>query len=284
MWVTRIHFKTPVLLLGFSALLSGCEETIAPKFPDESKIAVTAELIADQPPVLHIVELNSIGYAGSAKPIADAEVAIQDLQTKERYTFSAQGNGYWKNEGFQAKSGKTYQLNVKTKNQEVKAVSTVPAPLNTSAERSDNSQTTISLNLPVANFSPLIITLESRSYRMEGTSVVYLGDWENTGMICKDPATDNIRYGELPAPWLKLFIPAETTAKTLTFNPENQTGMRKYRLHVKAAEPGYYKYVYDYEYLKNNNSSGYFSYIALQSNVIKGLGIFAGVYEKVIEL
>lgn len=284
MWATHILFKWPVSLLAVSVFLMGCEESITPKFPEESKIAVTAELIAGQPPVLHVVELNNIGKQGNPKTIEDAAVSIQDLQTKEIFACLPLSDGYWKNERFQAQSGKAYRLNVKTKNREVNAVCTVPISFTSSAERSDNNVTEIRLNLPETNLTPLIITLEARTYRMEGTSLVYLSIWENITMECKNAATDNIRYGELPTPWLKLFIPLKTTARQLILSPQYQNEMRKFRVHVKAVEPTYYKYVYDYEYLKNNHSNGANSYIGLQSNVNNGLGIFGGVYEKVIEL
>ncbi|WP_159441034.1 DUF4249 family protein [Pedobacter caeni] len=266
------------------AFLAGCEESIEPKFTDDSKIAVTAELIAGQPPVIHIVELNSIGKTGPPKTIEDAEVIIQDLQTKEIFSFLPLSNGYWKNERFQAQFGKAYQLNIKSKNQEVNALCTIPLSFTANAELNDNNRSTIRLNLPETNVPALIIALESRSYRMEGNSIVYLDDWKYITMECEDPATDNIRYGELSAPYFKLFVPAKATARQLNFTPEYQNGMRKFRIHIKSVEPTYYKYVYDYEYLKKNNFDGANSFIGLQSNINNGLGIFAGVYEKVIEL
>lgn len=283
MWATRILFKRSFFLLAYFVFLTGCEESIEPKFTDASKIAVTAELIAGQPPVIHAVELNSIGKTGPPKTIEDAEVSVQDLQTKEIFSCLPLSNGYWKNERFQAQSGKTYQLTIKSKNQEVNALCTIPLPFTANAEFNDNNETSIRLNLPDANVTPLIISLESRSYRMEGTDIVYQGNWEYINMKCEDAATDNIRYGELSAPYLKLFVPAKTTARQLIFTPEYQNGMRKFRIHVKSVEPAYYKYVYDYEYLKKNNFDGANSYIGLQSNINNGLGIFAGVYEKVIE-
>lgn len=284
MLATHTLFKRLVLWLVLLVFLTGCNETIAPKLRDESKIAVTAELVAGQPPVLHIVELNNIGQKETAKIIENAEVYMQDLQTKEIYPCLPLSDGYWKNERFQAQPGKTYQLNVKTKNNEVNAVCTVPPAFTISASQNDNNETTITINLSEANSTPLIITLEARSYRMEGTNIVYLDSWESMAMKCNDAVTDNIRYGELLAPYLKLFVPAKTTAKQLILAPVDQNGMKKFRVHLKSVEPLYYKYVYDYEYLKSNNSYSVNSYIALQSNVNNGLGIFAGVYEKVIEL
>ncbi|NQX40726.1 DUF4249 family protein [Pedobacter steynii] len=262
-----------------------CEETITPKLPEESKIAVTAQLTSGQAPVLHIVEINNINKQESPKTIENAEVSIQDVQTKEIFSCLPLSDGYWKNERFQAQPGKTYQLNVKTKNREVNAVCTVPSSFTTSAERSDDqNESTITLQLPVPNLSPLVLTMEARTYRMEGTNIVYLSNWEKVNMKCKDAATDNIRYQELPAPYSKLFLPAKTTIKQLVFSPEYQNGLRKFRVHVKSVEPVYYKYLYDYEYLKNNNSNGANSYIGLQSNINNGLGIFGGVYENVIAL
>jgi hypothetical protein len=281
MWATRIHFKWPVLLLAISVFLMGCEETITPKLPEDSKIAVTAELLAGQPPVLHIVELNSIGKQESQKTIENAEVSIQDLQTKEIFSCLPLSDGYWRNERFQAQPGKSYQLNVKTKIREVNAVCTVPPIFTTSAERNES---TITLNLPALNPGPLVLTMEARTYRMEGTNIIYLSNWEKITMTCKDAATDNIRYAELAAPYSKLFLPATTTGRQLIFSPEYQNGLRKFRVHVKSVEQIYYKYLYDYEYLKNSNSDGANSYIGLQSNINNGLGIFAGVYERVIEL
>lgn len=272
-----------MFLIPFLVFLTGCEEKVEIQLPNNLKIAVTGELKAGQPAVLQLMELGNIGHSGSPRKLEHAEVSIQNMQTKEIFSCLPVADGYWRNDKFLPQSGHSYLLNVQTSNQKVNAIATIPNAFALTGERVDQNRTSITLTFPEANLMPLIISLQARSYHFEAGQIVYDSNWENINMDCKDEATDNLRYRELTAPYSKLFIPAHTTARKITFSPESRNGLRVFSVHVKSSETIYYKYIYDYEYLRNNSPAGNNGFITIQSNVNNGLGIFGGVNEQVLE-
>jgi len=261
----RFH-KLLIIVLAI-VILESCQKTEVADFQD--KAVVEAYLFAEQIPVVKISKL--IPFSGSATfsdmDIDKLSIQITEKSTGKIFLMSSMGEGKYKNELLQVKTGETYSVTFPYNGEVVDATTTVPGK----PQKVKATPTSVTVTQPgemsgepggggPGRPSDILITWENseKSYYL-----IVVQNMETAPVAIYDEDEED----ERPS---MSFRSEPTQADSCKINSMTFQYYGRHRVIVNKIQP-------EYALLYSNNSNSSQSLTEIHANVTNGFGIFTAI-------